>query len=246
MPLPRVVASIVLLGITLGAGAATDQSYPARPIRMVTAEVGGGVDFTARVIAQSGLSDNLGQQVIVDNHGGAGGALAARNVAQAPPHRPPPLGYARPPWVLPPPRRKLTHPPPPDFAPITCAAKSPNIVVVHSTLPANSIKDLIALAKAQPGELNYGSGGTGSTAHLAAELFKSMAGVDIVRIPYKGTGPAVNDLIAGRLRLMFATAGAVTSHVRSGRLRALAVTSAQPSALAPELPTVAASGLPGY
>jgi tripartite-type tricarboxylate transporter receptor subunit TctC len=245
--LPRFVAWMCALGMMLsGAGIVTGQNYPNRPLRMVTAEAGGGVDFTARVIAQGGLSDRLGQQLIVDNRGGAGGAIAAEIVAKAPPDGHTLLVYASAMWFLPLLRSNLPYDPVRDFAPITCAAKSPNMLVVHPTLPVSSVKDLIALARARPGELNYGSGGTGSTAHLAAELFKAMAGVDIVRIPYKGTGPALNDLIAGRVRVMFATAGAVTPHVRSGRLKALAVTSAQPSVLAPDLPTVAASGLPGY
>jgi tripartite-type tricarboxylate transporter receptor subunit TctC len=133
-----------------------------------------------------------------------------------------------------------------DFAPISMLAKTPNIVVVHPSLPVTSVKELIALARAKPGALNYGSGGTGSSIHLAVELFKQMAGVDITRIAYKGAGPALNDLLGGQVQMMFATAGSVTPHVRSGRLRALAVTSPQPSALAPGLPTVAASGVPGY
>jgi tripartite-type tricarboxylate transporter receptor subunit TctC len=246
--LPRFVAWMFPLGLMAGLGAAvaTAQNYPNRPIRIVTAEVGGGIDFTVRAIAQGGLSQRLGQQVIVDNRGGAGGAIAAEIVARAPPDGYTLLVYASAMWYLPLLRSNVPYDPARDFAPITWAAKAPNIVVVHPTLPVDSVRDLIGLARARPGELNYGSGGTGSTSHLAAELFKAMAGVDIVRIPYKGTGPALNDLLAGRLRLMFATAGSVTQHVRSGRLKALAVTSAQPSAAAPGLPTVAASGLSGY
>ena len=133
-----------------------------------------------------------------------------------------------------------------DFAPISMVATNPNIVVVHSSVAATSIRELIALAKAKPGQLNYGSGGTGSSIHLAVELFKQMAGVDITRIAYKGAGPAMNDLLGGQVQLMFATAGSVMRHVTTGRLRALAVTSARPSPLAPGLPTVAEAGLPGY
>ncbi len=133
-----------------------------------------------------------------------------------------------------------------DFAPITLAITSPNIVVVHPAQPINSIKDLIAVAKARPGQLNDGGGQTGASSHLASELFKAMAGVDIVRVPYKGVGPALNALVAGEVQLSFTNPGAAAPHVKSGRLRAVAVTSAQPSALLPGLPTVAASGLPGY
>jgi len=237
---------ICALLAALGAGTGVGEGYPSKPIRMVTAEIGGGVDFTARLLAQGGLSERLGQQVIVDNRGGAGGAIAAEIVIKAPPDGHTLLLYASSIWFLPLLRRNVPFDPVRDLAPITCAARAPNLFVVHPGVPVASVKELIALAKARPGELNYGSGGTGSSAHLAAELFKAAAGVDIVRIPYKGTGPALNDLLAGRLNMMFGTAGALSSHVRTGRLRALAVTSAQPSELAPGLPTMAASGLPGY
>ena len=133
-----------------------------------------------------------------------------------------------------------------DFAPVTLTDSAPNVLVVNPSLPVKSVKELIALAKARPGELNYGSSSTGSTPHLAAELFNMMAGVKIVRVPFKGSGPAVISLLGGQVQLMFATAGSVAPHVKSGRLRALAVASLQPSALAPGLPTIAASGVPGY
>jgi tripartite-type tricarboxylate transporter receptor subunit TctC len=132
------------------------------------------------------------------------------------------------------------------FSPITLAGNSPNVLVTHPSLPVRSLKELIALAKARPGELNYGSGSTGSPSHLAAELFKAMAGVNIVRIPYKGTGPAVNALVGGQVQLMFVSPTSVAPHVKAGRLRGLAVTAAQPSALAPGLPTVSGAGLTGY
>ena len=125
-------------------------------------------------------------------------------------------------------------------------AVSPNVLVVHPSVPANSVKELIAMARAQPGALNYASGGNGSSSQLAAELFKSMAGVEIVRVSYKGSGPALNDVVAGRVQVMFPNAASVTQHVKSGKLKALAVASGKPSALSPGLPTVAATGLPGY
>jgi tripartite-type tricarboxylate transporter receptor subunit TctC len=237
-----VIAAAVLL---LGAGIASGQNYPHKPIRLVTAEAGGGNDFAARVIVQ-GLAGSLGQQMVVDNRGGAGGAIAAEIVARAQPDGYTLLLYANNIWLIPLLRSNVPYDPVRDFAPITWAARSPSTVVVHPSLPVKSIEDLIAHAKARPGELNYGSGGTGSSTQLAVELFKSMAGVNIVRVPFKGNAPAINALMGGQVQLMFATAGTVAPHLRSGRLRALAVTSAQPSALAPGLPTVASAGLPGY
>ena len=142
--------------------------------------------------------------------------------------------------------RKTSYDPVKDFSPITLTNSSPLVLVVHPSLSIKSVQDLIALAKAKPGQLNYASSGTGSSGHLAAELFNSMAGVSMVRITYKGTGPAMPDLLAGRTVLTFATAGSTAPHVKSGKLMALAVTTAQPSALLPHLPTIASSGVPGY
>ena len=243
MLIRRLVASIFSVGLmVLGVGVASGQDYPNKPIRFVTSSAGGSADFVARLIA-AGLSGPLGQQVIVDNRGSAVmGEIGAKAPAD---------GYtlllAGPTfWAAPFFRRNLSWDPVRDFSPITLAARAPNILVVHPSLPVKSVKDLAALASAKPGELNYATGGAGSTPHLAAELFKSMAGVNIVRINYKGGGPAVTALLSGEVPLMFATAGSVAPHVKSGRLRALAVTSAEPSAVFPDLPTVAASGLPGY
>lgn len=220
------------------------QTYPTRPIRLVTAEPGGGNDFAARLIVQ-GLGGSLGQSMIVDNRGGAGGIIAAEAVARAPADGYTLLLYANNIWIIPL-LRAATFDVLRDFAPITWAVKSPNTLVVHPSLPVKSVQELLALARVRPGELNYGSGGTGSSTHLAVELLKSIARVNIVRVPFKGNGPALNALFAGEVHLMIATAGTVASHLNSGRLRALAVTSAQPSPLAPGLPTMAASGLPGY
>ena len=246
MALARCGALMFAVGaLVLGAVCACGQQYPLKPIRMVTAEAGGGNDFVARLLAP-GLAESLGQTAFVDNRGGAGGIIAADIVAKASPDGHTLLVYASNIWIIPLLRRDVPYDFDNDFSPITWAARSPSTLVVHPALPVRSVQDLIALARARPGALNYGSGGTGATAHVAAELFKSMAGVDIVRISYKGNAPALTDLLAGQLQLVFATAGAVAPYVRAGRLRALAVTSAQPSALAPGLPTVAASGLPGY
>jgi tripartite-type tricarboxylate transporter receptor subunit TctC len=235
----------MLATVLLTLGVAWAQSYPLKPLRIVTAEAGGGNDFAARTIGQS-IAGQLGQPWVVDNRGGAGGAIAAEVVARAPPDGYTLLVYASNVWLIPLLRKNVPYDVIRDFAPITWAARSPNTVVVHPSLPVRSVQDLIALARAKPGQLSYGSGGTGSSTQLAVELFKSMAKVDILRIPYKGNAPALNDLVGGQVQLMFATAGSVSPHIKSGRLRAIAVTSAEPSILAPGLPTVAASGLPGY
>ena len=236
------VAVALAAGITLfQTGAAAAQDYPAKPIRIVTGEAGGSNDFAARLIA-SGIAGPLGQSVITDNR--AGGVIAVEIVAKAPPDGYTLLIFNNSMWTLPL-MRNMPYDPVRDFSPITLAVSAPNILVVHPSLPVKSVKDLVDLAKTRPGDLNYASGSTGGSAHLAAELFKNMTGVNIVRIPYKGGGAANVDLIAGQVQMMFATAGSVMPHVKAGRLRAIAVTSGEPSALAPGLPTVA-SELPGY
>lgn len=231
-----------LVGVMVpGASMASGQNYPSKPIRIVTAAPGSGNDFAARLMAP-GLTGSLGQPVIVDNRG----IIAIETVAKAPPDGYTLLFYGTVLWLAPFLRDNVSYDPVLDFSPVTWATNSPNILVVHPSLPVKSVRELIALAKARPGELNYGSGSAGSTSHLAAELFRAMAGVNIVRISYKGAAPALNDVIAGQVHLIFPSASSVMPHVKSGRLRALAVASAGPSALAPDLPTVAASGLPGY
>jgi tripartite-type tricarboxylate transporter receptor subunit TctC len=225
----------------LAAGIASGQSYPTKPIRIVTTAPGSGNDLVARLVGPQ-LSARWEQPVIVDNRG----FIAAEIVARASPDAYTLLAYGSPFWISPLIRSHSPYDPVRDFSPITLTVNTPNILVVHPALPAKSVRELIALAKSRPGELNYGSASTGSTSHLAAELLKSMAGISIVRIPYKGTGLALNALLAGEFQLMFPNAGAVAPHAKAGRLRALAVTSAEPSALAPGLPTMAASGLPGY
>ena len=240
-----VIATLSAGLMVLHASSGWGQDFPNKRIRILTAEAGGGSDFVTRVIAQ-GLTANLGQQVIVENRGGAGGAIAAETVAKAPADGYTLLLYGSGIWVLPLLRSRVPYDPVADFAPITLAVSTPNILVVHPSLQVRTVKELIGLAKARPKELNYSVGGIGGSTHLAAELFKAMAGVSIVQINYKGTGAALNDLIAGQVHLMFPNAAAAAPHVKSGRLRALAVTSAQASVLTPDLPTVAASGVPGY
>jgi tripartite-type tricarboxylate transporter receptor subunit TctC len=227
----------------LAAGDACGQAYPGRPVRFLTAGLGGSADLAARTVAQ-GLTDSAGWTVFVDSRGST--IVASDMVAKAPPD-----GYSvlvitdgmwRGPLL-----QRMPFEPVKDFAPITLVSRSPNILVVHPSLPVKSVKELIALAKARPGELNYGAGAIGASAHLAAELFKLMARVDIMHVPYKSAGGAVPALLSGQLQVMFGTTATVMGQVKSDRLRALAVSTAQPTALAPGLPTVAAAGnLPGY
>jgi tripartite-type tricarboxylate transporter receptor subunit TctC len=227
--------------VTLFAASATcGQPYPNKPIRIVTSVPGGSDDFASRLVAQ-GITGPLGQPVVIDNRGGT---LRFEIVAKAVPD-----GYtllvASSPFYIEPLLRKTEYDAIKDFAAVVMIDRAPNLLVVHPSLAANSVKDLIALGKANPGALNYGSGSTGSSTHLAGELFKSMAGVNIVRIPYKSGGTAVTDLVGGHVQLMFATPASAAPHVKSGKLRALGVTSAEPSALLPGVPTIASS-LPGY
>jgi tripartite-type tricarboxylate transporter receptor subunit TctC len=228
--------------MVLPAGLAHGQSYPYKPVRIVTSEPSSGTDVLARLIAQR-LADNFGRQVIVDNRGGT---LAREVVLRAPPDGYTLLLSGTSLWLSPFMREHASYDPVRDFSPITLVASSPNVLTVHPSLQVETVKDLIALARTRPGELNYGSGSTGAPTHLAAELFKAMAGVDIVRIPYKGTGPAMNALLGGQVQVMFVSASSVTPHVKAGRLKALAVSTARPSTLAPGLPTITATGLPGY
>lgn len=233
------VGCVSLIAIAGPAGA---QDYPNRPIRIVTAAVGGGIDVTARLLA-AGLTERLGQQVIVDNRGGTN--VAPMTVAKAAPDGYTLLVHNNTVWISP-----LLDNVPYDHQkelwPITLTSRSPNILVVHPSLNVGSVKELIAVAKANPGKIDYASGPIGASNHLAAEVFKAMAGIDLVRIGYKGGGPALNDVIAGQVKVMFATSGSVVAHTQSGRLKALGVTSAEPSSLVPGMATIAASGVPGY
>lgn len=236
----RLKTMAVLLAAFLSFPAA-GQDYPVKAVRIVTSPAGGGNDFPARLLA-SGITRALGQQVIVDNRPTV---LIGEIVAKAPPDGYTLLVSGSPHWIGP-----LIEPtsydPIADFEPISVIDRAPVILVVHPSMPVKSVKQLIGLAKKRPGELNYGSGAPGGSNHLGAILFNYMAGVDIVRIPYKGSGPAMAALISGEVQVMFPGAGAVTSHLKSGRLRALAVGSAAPSVLAPGIPTLSASGVPGY
>ncbi len=240
---PRLAVQVLLLAWAGGLAApASGQDYPSRPVRIVTSGAGGGNDLQARVVAR-GLSAALGQQVIVENR--PSGVIPGEIVSKASPNGYTLLLYNNALWTGPL-IQKTPYDPVKDLAPLTTVTIAPNILVVNNLLPVNSVADLIALARSKPGELNYASSGTGASNHLAAELFNTMAGVRIVRIGYKGANQGLNDLIAAQIQVMFPSAGAVAPHVKSGRVKGLAVTSAERSRLAPQLPTVAASGLPGY
>ncbi len=241
MLIPHSILTILSVGLmVMGAGVVSGQTYPNKPISIVTAGVGTQLDFVARLIAP-GLTESLDKQIVVINRG----IIAIETVAKAPPDGYILLFYTSAVWLMPFMRDNVPWDPVRDFSPITLVANSPNILVVHPSLPVKSVKALIALAKARPGELNYGSSPGGSS-HLSAELFKAMADVNIVRVNYKGTGQALGGLVTGEVHLVFATGGSLAPYLHSGRLRVLAVTTAQSSALTPDLPTVAASGLPGY
>lgn len=229
----------LMLAMMTAAYAVSAQSYPTKPLRILTAAAGGGSDHATRLIATP-LGVALGQQVIVDNRG----LLAADVAAKAPPDGYTLLLTGQTLWLLPFMRDNVASNVT-DFTPITTATETANILVVHPTLPVKSVKDLMALAKARPGELNFATSGNGNSVHIAGELFKSMTGANVVRVNYKAASQALTDLIAGQTQFMFGVPGSITPHVKAGRLRALAVTSAKPTQLMPGLPTVAQS-LPGY
>jgi tripartite-type tricarboxylate transporter receptor subunit TctC len=236
----RVVACAILACAAAGTGA---QPYPSKVVRIVTAGVGGGNDLVSRLIA-AGISGPLGQQVIVENRGG--GFAAGEAVYRSPPNGYTLLVMSGGLWVGPLIRRNVPYDVQRDFIPITLADRAPNILVVHPSLPVKSVRELIAFAKARPAAINYSSAGTASSSHLSGELFKALAGVDMVNIQYKNNSQENIDLMAGYVQAAFGTASAVMPHIRDGKLRGLAVTSAQPSPLAPGLPTIAASGVAGY
>ena len=242
----RHIAAALLVALAFSGGAAA-QGWPEKPVRFIVGFTPGGPsDILARALGQK-LADLRGQQVVIENRPGAGGNIAAELVAKSAPD-----GAT---WLLGNNSilatnqslyRSLGYDPVKDFAPVALVAIQPNILVVNPNVPAGSVKELIALAKAKPGELNYASSGSGAAAHLAGELFKAMTGVDMVHVPYKGAQPALTDVIAGQAQLMFATSASVIPYIKAGRLRALAVTTARRSAAVPELPTLSEAGVPGF
>jgi len=241
------IAAVAGLAFALQALPSLSADYPVKPVRIyVGAATGGGVDITARMLAIK-LSDLFRQQFVVENRAGASGNIGTEQAARAAPD-----GYVLLMGTIgtltinPGLYKNLSFDTVRDFAPIARAADSTNILAVHPALPARNVKELAAVAKQRPGELLFGSPQNGTAGHLAGELFNSMAGVKLVHIPYKGGAPAMIDLISGQLQLMFATATTSVQHIRSGKLRALAVTTAKRAALVPELPTMIESGMPGF
>lgn len=242
MLMQRLIASMCSACLmACGASAALAQNYPNKPIRILAPEPGAPIDLTARLIAQR-ITPSLGQQVIVDNRTAI---ISVETAARASPDGYTLLFYTSTVWVQPL-MQQMRYDAIRDFSPITLATNAPLFLFAHPAVPARSVSELIAYAKAKPGELNIGSAGTGTTNHLAAELLKSAAAIDLVRVPYKGTAQAVLGLVANQVQLVFASASAGMAQAKAGRLKVLGVASAKPSALAPDVPTIAASGLPGY
>jgi tripartite-type tricarboxylate transporter receptor subunit TctC len=235
------IALAALIVCSVPVNASAQDGYPNKVIRIVTSSPGGNSDVLARFIA-TGMSATIGQQVIVDNRG----ALAPAVVAKAAPDGYTLLVNGSPQWLLPLLRPGTPWDPVKEFTPVTLATNSPSLLVTHPSVPVKTAAQLIALAKARPGELNYAVGTPGATPHIAGELFKQMAKLNVVRVGYKGTGPGVVGVMTGESHYMFPGAPAAMPYVKQGRLRALAVCSAEPSALAPGIPTVAATGLPGF
>ncbi len=241
----------VLKACTLAAlaisAAAHAQVYPVKPIRMIVAyPPGGGTDIVGRTLAQK-LGESLGQSVVVENRGGASGNIGTELAARAAPDGYTILmGNVAPNAINVSLFKELPFDPVADFAPVSLVASTPNILVVHPSTRARTVKEVIALAKAKPGAFNFASAGVGSSSHLAGELFRILAGADIVHVPYKGAGPAMVDVLSGQVQLYFATMPAAMPHVKTGKLAPVAVTSARRSQALPDLPTIAESGVPAY
>jgi len=238
--------SLLLLALAVDHAFAQGTAYPAKPVRIVVpSSPGGGTDILARLLAQK-LTENLGQQFVVENRPGAGQIIGIEAVARSAPD-----GYtllmAASAIVI----NEVLYKKPPydtlrDFAPITLGASLPNILVVHPALPAKSVRELIALAKARPGMLNYSSAGNGTSPHLSMELFRIMSGITLTHIPYKGTGPATVDLVAGQVQLSMPNVLTALPQIKGGKLRALGVTSAKRASGLPDIPAIAEAGVPGY
>jgi tripartite-type tricarboxylate transporter receptor subunit TctC len=244
-----VFAAALLAGVSAAAvpGAATAQDYPKRPIRLIVPFVPGGpMDILSRAIGEK-LTTRLGQQVIVDNRGGASGTIGTEIAARAAPDGHTLLaGHSGTHVVNVSLFPKLHYDPVKDFAPITLTASLPMALVVHPSVPAKSAAELIALARARPGQINFATASSGGPTHMAAVLFKHLADIDIVHIPYNGNAPALNDLVAGRVQMMFSNLLTSMPLARAGKLRVLAVSTAKRTQQAPDIPTVAESGIPGY
>jgi tripartite-type tricarboxylate transporter receptor subunit TctC len=237
-------ASLLVPGAVFAQG--LGEAYPARTVRVVIGLApGGGTDIQARLFAQK-LSENMGRPFVVENRTGAGGTIAYAQVAKSPPDGYTLMGVTSGYTITPAVYSKLPYDPVKDFAPISLVAQAPFLLLTHPSLPVRSVKDLLALARAKPAMLDCGSAGHGSSTHMAYELFRTMAGVNIAHIPYKGTGPALIDAMAGQVHMLFGNVLSSMTHVKTGKLRALAVTTAKRSIVLPDLPTVSESGVTGY
>jgi tripartite-type tricarboxylate transporter receptor subunit TctC len=243
----RIRPMLCAVALAFAGAAAAQSNFPTRAVTLTVGFApGGGTDTAARIIAKK-LGDNIGQPVIVENKAGAGGNIAAQHIATAAPD-----GYTihltsvGPMSVAPAMTRNLPYDPKRDIAPITMGVVFPNVIVVHPSVPAKNLAEYVALAKSKPGELNYASSGIGGAGHLTGELFKQRAGIDIVHVPYKGGGPAMTDLLGGRVTMYPSVPSTAAPHVEAGKLRALATTGARRTATMPNVPTVAESGYPGF
>jgi len=240
------VALFLALGCSLPLTAAAQGGYPAKPVRLIVGQApGGATDVVARLVALK-LGENLGQTVVVENRTGAAGSIGAAFVAKSPTDGYNLLVVSSSYAINPSLYKDLPFDPVKDLVPVTLIAEAPFLLVVHPSMPVRSVKELVSLAKARPGALNFASGGNGSSGQLAGELFKYLAGIDLVHIPYKGAGPALVDVIAGQVHMTFGSVLSTLGHVKNGRLRALGVTSARRSVAAPQLPTLAEAGVKGY
>jgi len=241
------VAAALALSVCQIAAHAQDAAYPNRPIKMLVGfGAGGGTDIAARIMAQK-MSEILGQSIVVENRTGASGMIAAEDEAKsAPDGYTLMMGSQTTYAVAPNLYRKVTLDPAKDFAGVAMTGASPLVLVVNPSFAAHSVKDVIAMAKADPGKINFGTGGLGTTPHMTAELFQYTAGIKMVHVAYRGEAPAINDLLAGQIPLMFANLSAVMGNLKAGTVRALAVTGAHRSPSAPDIPTVAESALPGF
>jgi tripartite-type tricarboxylate transporter receptor subunit TctC len=241
------LGAALLFAFATGAGQAQPAKYPDKPIKMVVGfSAGGGTDVVARILALK-MSESLGQTVVVENRTGASGMIAGEMVAKSPPD-----GYTLMMGtqttfaVAPTLYRKATLDPARDFAGIAMSAVSPLVLVVHPSVAAHSVKDVIAMAKAKPGAVNYGTGGHGTTPHMTGELFQAVAGIKLAHVAYRGEAPAINDLLGGQIPFMFANLSAIVSNVKAGKLRAVGVTSAKRAPAISDVPTLAEAGLPGF